>query len=130
MQIRVLFPTVTLSRTIEGQDLWQIIKTQRQPLDETTAIHYMKQVAEAVVYLHRQQPPIIHRDIKPQNIKITPQGQAVLVDFGIAKMAEVGERTTTGAQGVMNHIHKIYSNNIIYGNWLQLVDFTYRHNTV
>ena len=51
-------------------------------------------------YLHAQEPPIIHRDIKPQNIKITPSGKAVLVDFGIAKIAELDEKTSEGATGV------------------------------
>jgi serine/threonine protein kinase len=85
---------------IDGQDLWDIIKAKGQPLPEVDALRYIIQVCDAVDYLHRQRPPIIHRDIKPQNIKITSQGQAVLVDFGIAKVAEDGGHTHTGAQGV------------------------------
>jgi serine/threonine protein kinase len=42
-------------------------------------------VCDALTHLHGQDPPIIHRDIKPSNIKITPQGDVFLVDFGIAK---------------------------------------------
>ena len=36
-------------------------------------------------YLHGQQPPIIHRDIKPQNLKVMPDGTLILLDFGLAK---------------------------------------------
>ncbi len=85
---------------IGGQDLWETIKLQDHPLNESQALDYIIQVCGAVQYLHTRKPPIIHRDIKPQNIKITPEGQAVLVDFGIAKMAEGGQRTSTGARGV------------------------------
>lgn len=85
---------------IEGYDLWEMIKQQQRPLPETQAIDYIIQVCGAVRYLHERNPPIIHRDIKPQNIKITPSGRAVLVDFGIAKIVESGARTSTGARGV------------------------------
>jgi len=84
---------------IEGNDLWEIIKRQGEPLSEREALDYMIQVCQAVSYLHRQRPPIIHRDIKPQNIKITPAGRAVLVDFGIAKQfTGTGDQTQAGAQ--------------------------------
>ncbi len=85
---------------IAGQDLWEIVKEQQHPLAETQGLDYIRQVCEAVQYLHERKPPIIHRDIKPQNIKITPGGRAVLVDFGIAKIAEEDARTSTGARGV------------------------------
>jgi serine/threonine protein kinase/photosystem II stability/assembly factor-like uncharacterized protein len=85
---------------VEGKNLWEIVKKQGYPLEENQAINYMVQVCEAVSYLHRQTPPIIHRDIKPQNIKITPDDRAILVDFGIAKESAPGSRTQTGAQGV------------------------------
>jgi serine/threonine protein kinase len=84
---------------IEGQDLEQIIDDGR-PLPETQAVAWINQVCNALEYLHGQQLPIIHRDIKPQNIKITPQGQVFLVDFGIAKVGGAGRKTTMGALGV------------------------------
>lgn len=84
---------------IEGENLWEIVERRGEPLDERTALTTMVQVCQAVSYLHQQYPPVIHRDIKPQNIKITPAGQAVLVDFGIAKqVTDDAEQTQTGAQ--------------------------------
>lgn len=72
---------------IEGQDLAELLVQRRAPLPETQAVTWMLQVCQAVAHLHSQRPhPIIHRDIKPPNVKITPAGQAVLVDFGIAKV--------------------------------------------
>ena len=79
---------------VEGQDLTDIIINHHGPVSEAEAVNWMGQICEAVAYLHEQQPkPIIHRDIKPPNIKITPDGRAVLVDFGIAKQFSPGKRT-------------------------------------
>ena len=50
--------------------------------------------------MHNQNPPVIHRDIKPTNIRITPSGQAMLVDFGIAKLYDPHRKTTVGAKAV------------------------------
>lgn len=85
---------------IEGENLGEVVAKNQQPLPERQALDYIIQVCQAVGYLHRQSPPIIHRDIKPQNIKITPEGRAVLVDFGIAKQGGSESRTQTGARGI------------------------------
>ncbi len=85
---------------IEGQDLWEMVTRRGQPLGQRQAVDYMIQVCNAGQYLHQQNPPIIHRDIKPQNIKITPDGRAVLVDFGIARVIGSDSLTDTGARGV------------------------------
>ena len=84
---------------IEGEDLAQII-VQKGPLPETDAIAWIGQVCNALGYLHRHNPPIVHRDIKPQNIKVTPKGQVFLVDFGIAKVGGSDSKTTRGALSV------------------------------
>ncbi|MBN2678161.1 MAG: PD40 domain-containing protein, partial [Anaerolineaceae bacterium] len=83
---------------IAGEDLAALIKKEgAQPLDKV--IHWAVQLADALMYMHQQKPPVIHRDIKPGNVKITPAGEAVLVDFGIAKASELTQVTATGATG-------------------------------
>jgi len=84
---------------VEGQSLESIVQ-QRGALPEAQAVSWVTQILDALDYLHTQNPPIIHRDIKPQNILITPQGNAMLVDFGIAKVYVAGQRTTIGACAV------------------------------
>ncbi len=54
------------------------------------------QLAEALKYLHEQVPPIIHSDIKPANIMLTPEGNICLIDFNISLAFDQGMRTSTG----------------------------------
>lgn len=84
---------------VEGEDLASVAQRQRQtPFRET--LDWIVQVANALVYLHSRQPPVLHRDIKPANIRITPEGQAMLVDFGLVKMYDPSMKTTMGARAV------------------------------
>jgi formylglycine-generating enzyme required for sulfatase activity len=91
---------------IEGQDLQEMLEelSRNAPaggrLTEAEALPWINQICDALSYLHSQNPPIIHRDIKPANIKITPNGRATLVDFGIAKVYDPKLKTTVGAQAV------------------------------
>jgi serine/threonine protein kinase len=74
---------------IPGKDLEQLLgdrKSQGQGLFMTSqVIRWADQLLDALEYLHSQKPPIIHRDIKPQNLKLTPRGEVILLDFGLAK---------------------------------------------
>jgi eukaryotic-like serine/threonine-protein kinase len=85
---------------VEGDDLQVMLDRIGGPLPEAAVLPWIIQVCDALSYMHSQKPPVIHRDIKPANIKITPQGQAVLVDFGIAKVYNPNLKTTKGARGV------------------------------
>ncbi len=80
---------------VEGEDLDSLIQ-QRGALPEAQALVWLRQILEAVVYMHSR--GVIHRDIKPANIRITPAGQAMLVDFGIAKVYQLGQSTLSGAK--------------------------------
>jgi branched-chain amino acid transport system substrate-binding protein len=85
---------------IEGEDLQTKLDKVDGPLPEARVLPWADQILDALEYLHSQDPPIIHRDIKPANIRITPQGQAVLVDFGIAKSQDLSVKTTEGVRAV------------------------------
>lgn len=82
---------------VEGEDLRARAKRQPPTIDEV--LEWAHAVCDALGYLHSQDPPIIHRDIRPANIKLTPQGKLMLVDFGLAKVFDEVE-TDTGARGL------------------------------
>jgi len=85
---------------IEGEDLQSMIDTQTGPPAPEKVLNWITQVCDALTYLHTRNPPVIHRDIKPANIRITPEDEAILVDFGIAKEFAAGTSTTSGARAV------------------------------
>ncbi len=81
---------------IEGNDLTDYIRVVRQKnevIPIARLMEWLLSICDAVAFLHSQRPPIIHRDIKPDNIRITPGGTAILVDLGNAKEAANGART-------------------------------------
>jgi serine/threonine protein kinase len=70
---------------VEGHDLAEIIAAQPGPLPRNAVVAWADQLLDALIYLHTHERQIIHRDIKPHNLKITARGQIVLLDFGLAK---------------------------------------------
>ncbi len=84
---------------IEGEDLRQRMDRENQ-LPEAEVIILGMAICEALTYLHYSDPQIVHRDIKPGNVKITPDGHVFLVDFGLAKIVQSGQATTTGARAM------------------------------
>jgi len=84
---------------IEGQNIHQLLLDEMQ-ISEQQALVWVKQICDALEYLHNYNPPIIHRDIKPANIIITPSNKAMLVDFGLSKIhTDNNQSTSFGSMG-------------------------------
>lgn len=84
---------------VEGEDLRSRLERVGK-LPEKEVILIGIAICDALIYMHTLDPPILHRDIKPGNIKITSQGHVFLVDFGLAKIGAGSQETTTGARGL------------------------------
>jgi serine/threonine-protein kinase len=87
---------------IPGKDLRErMLEARRNKtfLSENEVLQWAVQLADALNYLHHQDPPILHRDIKPSNLKLAPSGLLKLVDFGLVKIMAPNEVTITIIQG-------------------------------
>ncbi len=87
---------------IPGKDLRTLMLEAKQAktfLTETQVLSWSTQLADALGYLHQQEPPLVHRDVKPSNLKITPSNVLKLVDFGLVKALVPDEMTITVIQG-------------------------------
>jgi eukaryotic-like serine/threonine-protein kinase len=84
---------------IPGEDLWEILKKKGGALAPPEVLAWGDQLLDALDYLHSQEPPVIHRDIKPQNLKLTKRNQIILLDFGLAKgfIGQMSRVTTSGS---------------------------------
>jgi serine/threonine protein kinase len=78
---------------VEGEDLWEMLQRRGNAFPLEQVMRWGEQLLDALDYIHTQPQPIIHRDIKPQNLKLTARGQIVLLDFGLAK-GSTGHMTT------------------------------------
>lgn len=70
---------------IAGRSLHQILQDASEQISLDLAVNWAHQLLDILEYLHGHPDPVVHRDIKPRNIKVTESGQVFLVDFGIAK---------------------------------------------
>lgn len=85
----------TVMEFIEGHNFKQLVYSGKK-FDEKSVRKYAVQLCRAVKYLHNQNPPIIHSDIKPANIMLTPKDNICLIDFNISMMLNNGTATAVG----------------------------------
>jgi len=90
---------------IEGENLQEWLKNRGdRPISERQAVDWLTQLANTLHEVHQQQ--LIHRDIKPSNIMLKPDGQLVLIDFGIAReITETYEQKLAAGQVTATHTY-------------------------
>ncbi len=87
----------SVAEWIEGAPLADVVADT----DTATVLGYVRDVARALDALHRHRDPaapagIVHRDVKPSNVRVTPEGAAVLIDFGAARPVDESGDMTQG----------------------------------
>ncbi len=86
---------------IRGKDLDRWLEERNEPVDQETVIEWAIQLCDALAHLHHQKPKsIVFRDMKPSNIMLDQHNRIRLIDFGIAKIFEGGNKgTMIGTEG-------------------------------
>ncbi len=84
---------------ISGDDLAKRLELAQKPFPVQWVMFWADQLLDALAYLHSHEPPIIHRDIKPQNLKLTDDNNVVLLDFGLSKNSTGNTKITPGSSG-------------------------------
>ncbi len=87
---------------VEGESLDKVVQKQG-PQSEADVQRWMLQICDALSYLHRQDPPIIYRDMKPNNIMLHPDGYVKLIDLGVAREYKEEQRQDTVAFGTTGY---------------------------
>jgi serine/threonine protein kinase len=88
---------------IDGDDLSEQLETEGKVFAVEEVLGWAVQLLDALEYLHSQEMPVIHRDIKPQNLKLTTRGQIILLDFGLAKGNVTNPESATAAKSVFGY---------------------------
>ena len=87
---------------VEGTSLADVVRREG-PQSEEDVQKWMLQVCDALGYLHRQDPPIVYRDMKPSNIMLHPDGYIKLIDLGVAREYKDEARKDTIAFGTTGY---------------------------
>ncbi len=88
---------------IAGDDLSEKMEKSGEAFPLKDVLDWADQLLDALDYLHTQEMPVIHRDIKPQNLKLTSRGQIILLDFGLAKGNPTDAQHQTAAKSVFGY---------------------------
>lgn len=91
---------------ISGEDLAQVIGRRAVPFASAQVIAWADQLLDALVYLHTRDRQIVHRDIKPHNLKVSESGQIALLDFGLAKAQGEDHSTTQSSNSVFGYTRR------------------------
>jgi serine/threonine protein kinase len=85
---------------VKGEDLENVLENTEGMLKEELVLDWATQICDVLIYLHGQEPAIVFRDLKPSNVMLRENNKIALIDFGIAKAFEAGQKgTMIGTEG-------------------------------
>jgi eukaryotic-like serine/threonine-protein kinase len=86
---------------IEGETLEDLLEANGHAFGQEEVVEWALQICDVLAYLHSHKPPVIFRDVKPDNLMVRKHdGRIMVIDFGIAKVFEHGQRgTMIGTEG-------------------------------
>jgi serine/threonine protein kinase len=93
---------------IDGDDLSEMMTKRGEAFPIADVMNWADQLLDSLDYLHTQEMPIVHRDIKPQNLKLTSRGQIILLDFGLAKGNPANSDHQTNTKSIFGY-SRIYA---------------------
>ena len=88
---------------ISGEDMSKRLEGMQKSFPLSWVLFWADQLLDSLNYLHTHEPPIIHRDIKPQNLKLTDENHIVLLDFGLSKNSSGETRATTSGSSIVGY---------------------------
>ncbi len=84
---------------VPGETLQQRLRQRGRPFSWAQIKEWAQPLGAVLTYLHTQDPPILFRDLKPSNVMVESSGRVKLIDFGIARTGQEGEKTSTFLRG-------------------------------
>lgn len=87
---------------VQGETLSAALARARR-FEEAQVLAWGRELCGVLAYLHHQEPPIVFRDLKPDNIMVQPDGTLKLIDFGIARFFKQGQQSDTVALGTVGY---------------------------